>query len=521
MNIELTNCPKINAVQTLDLEGYIVVLVPCNEILSKQLSDGGSIPALDGFGVDGLIRKMIKKGDFNGQVGQSISVRVVNKSDEIVIFSFFGTDSEEENIDFSNEARYFRAGGLAKGLVSSDCSKAAFLSPKIKNKAIFAEADLLNMANGIVDASYSFSKYITEESRLKKMNNFKELDIDESISQDKIDECNILNASNRLARDLVNYAPNNLFPESYANFIENTFKGDSNVEVKIYNPEELKKIGMHMLLGVGQASDNSSRVAILKYKGDKENNKYETALVGKGVTFDSGGLSLKPANYMMDMKTDMGGSAAVVGAIKAISQSGLKANIIGAVGLVENSINGNAQRPGDVVKSLSGKTVEVLNTDAEGRLVLGDVITFVQQEFKVDKVINLATLTGAIGVALGDFYAGLFSNNDSLANAIIESGKKTGEKSHRLPMGSEYSKMIKSTIADIKNISNTGLAGSITAAEFLKCFVEKETEWAHIDIAGTAYLDKPYPSSHKIHATGFGVRLLYDLIKSKRQSIPS
>ena len=263
---------------------------------------------------------------------------------------------------------------------------------------------------------------------------------------------------------------------------------------------------MGALLGVGQGSIRESQLVIMEYNGGNEKDA-PVAFVGKGVTFDTGGISIKPAAGMEDMKYDMGGSAAVVGTMMALAGRKAKVNAVGVIGLVENMPGGNAQRPSDVVNTMSGQTVEVLNTDAEGRLVLADALWYTQVKHKPKLVVNLATLTGAIVIALGEEYAGLFSNNDNLSNKLTKAGTATGERLWRFPMGDEYDKMIDSQIADIQNISAGRGAGSITAAQFLKRFIKDNTPWAHLDIAGVAWTKKDQDICPK-GATAFGVRLL-------------
>ena len=265
---------------------------------------------------------------------------------------------------------------------------------------------------------------------------------------------------------------------------------------------------MGALLGVGQGSRRDSAVVVMNWQGGSD--EAPIALVGKGVCFDTGGISLKPAKGMEDMKWDMGGAAAVTGAMHALAGRKVKRNVVGIIGLVENMPDGNAQRPGDVVTSLSGQTIEVINTDAEGRLVLADVLTYVQDKFKPQAIVNLATLTGAIIVSLGKEYAGLFSNNDVLANAVTTAGGNVDEKCWRMPMGKAYDDMLKSHIADMKNIGGP-YGGAITAACFLHRFIKNDTPWVHLDIAGKAWSEKAKPTVPK-GGTGFGVRLLNQMI---------
>ncbi|MFM7702729.1 MAG: leucyl aminopeptidase, partial [Alphaproteobacteria bacterium] len=311
-----------------------------------------------------------------------------------------------------------------------------------------------------------------------------------------------------MVRDLVSEPSNILNPESYADFCKNLKV--KNLEIEILGEKEMTKLGMNSLLGVGVGSQRESKMVILKYNGGKK-DEAPLAFIGKGVTFDTGGISIKPANTMEDMKTDMAGSAVVVGLLKNLAQRNAKVNAVGLIGLVENMPSGTAQRPGDVVKSMSGQTIEVINTDAEGRLVLADVLHYANTKFKPKFMIDLATLTGAIIVALADVYAGLFSNDDNLSKQLSACGEETGERVWRLPLGEEYDEMINSDIADMKNVGSGRGAGSITAAQFLRRFVG-ETKWVHLDIAGVAWKGKGDALAHK-GATGYGVRLLNELVK--------
>ena len=270
-------------------------------------------------------------------------------------------------------------------------------------------------------------------------------------------------------------------------------------------------MGMNALLGVGQGSIRGSYLVVIEWKGTNKKNK-PLAFVGKGVCFDTGGISLKPAKFMEDMTYDMAGSAVVVGLLKNFALRKAKVNAIGVVGLVENMPDGNAQRPGDIVKSYSGKTIEILNTDAEGRLVLADALTYTEKKYNPKFIIDLATLTGAIIVSLGSEYAGLFSNNDQLSNQIFKSGQKVGEKVWRMPLDNNYDKLINSKKADMQNINYVGGAGSTTAAQFLQRFILKDTPWAHLDIAGMAF-SKYGGALNSEGATGFGVKLLNQLVE--------
>ena len=308
-------------------------------------------------------------------------------------------------------------------------------------------------------------------------------------------------------RDLVSAPPNDLFPESFA--AETKKLTDLGIKVEILGEKQMQRLGMAALLGVGQGSVRGSYLVVMRWNGAARNKK-PIAFVGKGVTFDTGGISLKPAQGMEEMKWDMGGAGTVSGLMKALAGRKAKTNVVGVIGLVENMPGGNAQRPGDIVKSMSGQTIEVINTDAEGRLVLADALWYTQDRFKPQFMVDLATLTGAMIIALGHEYAGLFSNDDDLSEKLQLAGEATGEKVWRFPLADAYDKMIESPAADMKNIGGRP-AGSITAAQFLQRFVKK-TPWAHLDIAGVAWSSKESDTVPK-GGTGYGVRLLDRLVR--------
>jgi len=317
-----------------------------------------------------------------------------------------------------------------------------------------------------------------------------------------------------LTRELVTEPANTIYPETFVERCKPRMEA-AGLKLRVLDDKEMSELGMGSLLGVAQGSVRPARLLVMEWNGGGDGDK-PIAFVGKGVTFDTGGISLKQPGGMEDMKWDMGGAGAVAGAMLTVALRKAKANVVGICGLVENMPDGNAQRPGDVVTSLSGQTIEVINTDAEGRLVLCDALTWVQREYSPAKIVDLATLTGAIIAALAHEHAGLFSNNDDLAAALSAAGEATGDLLWRFPMGPAYDKQLDSSIADMKNVGSR-FGGSITAAQFLKRFIENDTPWAHLDIAGTVWSDKPGATWDK-GATGFGVRLLDRFVRDTAEA---
>ena len=316
-----------------------------------------------------------------------------------------------------------------------------------------------------------------------------------------VDCCDVL-----LARELVNEPPNVLYPVEFAKRALALRK--LGVKVDVLDARAMARLKMGALLGVAAPATQDGRMVVMQWNGGKRGDK-PVAFIGKGVCFDSGGISIKPSASMEEMKGDMAGAACVTGLMHALASRKAKVNVIGAIGLVENMPDGNAQRPGDIVTSMSGQTIEIINTDAEGRLVLADVLHYIAQKYQPKFMVDLATLTGAIMVALGQEYAGLFSNNDTLSERLTKAGQDTGERVWRMPLGPEYDKMIDSKFADMKN-SGSRWGGSITAAQFLQRFVGK-TPWAHLDIAGTA-MASPANDINRSWGSGYGVRLLDRLV---------
>ncbi len=392
----------------------------------------------------------------------------------------------------------------------------SYITSKHKKVSVICHAaeTISRVTANLEIALYSYDAYKTKDYKLypsqpasKKLENLSIICTDSEKAKSEYNYLNTISQGVFLTKDLVNMPPNDLYPESYAKIIENEFK-NLGVEVEILRESQMKELGMGALLGVGMGSKKESLLVIMKYNGSADKSDAPLAFVGKGVTFDSGGLSLKPPKGMETMKYDMGGSATVVGLMKTLALRKAKVNAVGVVGLVENMPSHNAQRPGDIVKTMSGITVEVLNTDAEGRLVLADALYYTATKLNPKFIINLATLTGAVMVALGYTYAGVFSNNDELAKKLDASAEESNENIWRLPLNEEYAKMLESSIADIANISAVPYAGSCTAAQFLKCFV-KDVAWAHLDIAGMAFSE----GKGKKGAQGFGVKLLNKLVE--------
>ena len=385
-----------------------------------------------------------------------------------------------------------------------------------KKKDYFINSDTVNsklenfvgyFLHGIKLKSYEFNIYKSKKD--KKSISINVIGSKNKVSAQSQLKFKALEEGTFFARDLVSEPGNILHPDEYAKRINSLKK--FGLKINIYDKKKLSKLGMNALLGVGQGSIRGSYLVTMEWNGVKNNSK-PLAFVGKGVCFDTGGISLKPAKFMEDMTYDMAGSATVVGLMKNLAIRKAKINAIGVVGLVENMPGGNAQRPGDIVKSYSGKTIEILNTDAEGRLVLADALTFTEKKFKPKFMVDLATLTGAIIVSLGSEYAGLFSNDDKLSKQLLNAGKKVDEKLWRMPLHKNFDKLIDSKNADMQNINYVGGAGSTTAAQFLQRFILNKTPWAHLDIAGMAF-SKYGGALNSGGATGFGVRLLNKLIE--------
>ncbi|WP_027522594.1 leucyl aminopeptidase [Bradyrhizobium sp. Ec3.3] len=455
-----------------------------------------------GSAVD-LVKRAAEAGQFKGKTGAALDILApegLNASRLIVIGA--GKTSALKLNDF------LKFGGVAAGKLKAGASAMTIMA-ELPDGAMTAEQTVA-IGSGLRLRAYKFDRYKTkkkdgeEGGALRADVAFAVADL--AAAKKAFAPAGHVVEGVIIARDLVNEPPNVLFPEEFARRASQLRK--LGVKVEVLDVKAMQKLGMGALLGVGQGSARPSRTVIMRWDGAKK-GEAPVAFVGKGVCFDTGGISIKPAGSMEDMKGDMGGAACVVGLMHALAARKAKVNAVGAIGLVENMPDGNAQRPGDIVTSMSGQTIEIINTDAEGRLVLADVLWYVAKRVKPKFMVDLATLTGAIMVALGTEHAGMFSNNDELAERLLTAGIESGEKVWRMPLGPEYDKLIDSQFADMKNTGGRH-GGSITAAQFLQRFVDG-TPWAHLDIAGTA-MGAPKTDINQSWGSGYGVRLLDRLV---------
>ncbi len=405
---------------------------------------------------------------------------------------------------------WLKLGGTIASLVGGASDVTVMLERPDGEKVSGSEA--ADVALGIKLRAYSFEKYKTkkDDDEAPKSRRFTIATANAAAAEKAWIAASAVAEGVAFARDLVNEPANALGPVEFADQLKALSK--LGVDVKVLGEADLRKLKMGSLLSVSQGSDRPPRVVVMRWRGAKDKTK-PVAFVGKGVVFDTGGISMKPAAGMEDMKGDMGGAAAVSGLMRTLALRQAKVNAVGIVGLVENMPDGKATRPGDVVTSMSGQTIEVLNTDAEGRLVLADLLTYVQKQDDPVAMIDLATLTGAILVALGNFHAGLFCNNDGLSQELLSAGLETGEKVWRMPLGPDYDKLIDSKVADMKNIGGR-FAGATTGAQFIQRFVEKDTPWAHLDVAGTA-MGSPASEINQSWGSGWGVRLLDEFVRAR------
>lgn len=487
--------PSISFAKHTPIEGNTAILLANAE--GKVAAEAESV-----IGAAALSR-IINVSDFKGKLasGMSTIAPADTQLDRLVLIG--AGDPDKLKAD-----DWLKMGGAALAKVAGVKNISVILALPDTQISATSAADF---ALGMLLRSYSFSKYKTKKNKDDEKD-YRAARItihvaDPQAAKKAFAQAEAVAEGVVLARDLVNEPANVLGPIEFAERIEELKKLD--VKVEILSEKDMKKLGMGSLLGVAQGSSHPARLAVMQWNGGKGKDQ-PIAFVGKGVTFDSGGLSIKTAGGMEEMKGDMGGAAAVTGLMHALATRKANVNVVGVIGIVENMINGEAQRPGDIVTSMSGQTIEVLNTDAEGRLVLADALYYCNDRFNPKLMINLATLTGAIMVALGLHHAGLFSNNDELAGQLLEAGLATGEKLWRMPLGPEYDKLLDTKNADMKNIGGR-YGGAIIAAQFLQRFVG-DTPWAHLDIAATA-IGAPTNEYSQSWASGFGVRLLDRLVQ--------
>jgi len=443
--------------------------------------------------------------DITNEALSSACARVEFKNTDGQFLTVHGDDSSTLIIGTGEEVLEKSKAETIGGKLYKQLTKQPFLNTSLDLGSL-DDVHAAHLLHGARLASYSFQSYFTKGDK-KAETTLHVTGLSEE-AKSIFEKLERLADGVKLARDVLYEPANKLYPESYVERCKPL--ANLGLEIDVLDEAQMEALGMGALLGVGQGSVRESRIVVMHWKGGSD--EAPLALVGKGVCFDTGGISLKPPKGMEDMKWDMGGSAAVVGAMCAIAGRKIKRNVVGIIGLVENMPDGNAQRPGDVVTSMSGQTIEVINTDAEGRLVLADVLTYVQQNYKPQAIVDLATLTGAILVALGKEYAGLFSNNDNLVGQLQTASNKTGEKMWRMPVGAYFDKQLKSHIADMKNIG-TPYGGSSSAAAFLERFIENDTPWAHLDIAGKAWSDTG-DAITPAGGTGYGVRLLTEFVEN-------
>lgn len=438
-----------------------------------------------------MVRETAKLARFDGSAGQSFLL-IAQEAGRLVRIVLLGSDKDAVS--------YQKAGASALAKVQTCGAKIIALHAENLVGTQAAEA-----AYGIKLRNWRIDKYRTKLAENLKPTITELVVIGANkASSDAWSDYNAVADGVLLTRDLVSEPANVIYPESFVERCQHL--SDMGVEITVLDVKQMEKLGMGALLGVGQGSRRPSRMLAMRWDGTGGKQERPVCLVGKGVTFDTGGISIKPAAGMEDMKWDMGGAGAVAGAMKALAGRKAKAHVVGICGLVENMPDGNAQRPGDIVTSMSGQTIEVINTDAEGRLVLCDALHWSQEIYNPEYIVDLATLTGAIIISLGSEHAGLFTNDDGLADKLLDAGKESGDPLWRFPLSKAYDKLIDSPIADMKNVGARG-AGSITAAQFLQRFIKDGVKWAHLDIAGTVWAEKDGAVWAK-GATGYGVRLL-------------
>ena len=476
-------------------------------IILPVFDSGKSTAAFDAVdkASGGAVARAMKAASFKAKRGRTLDI--VSPGELPNGYVILVGAGEKKDFD-ALAAQNLGGAGAARALATREKSAVfaldGFAGGKISGGALAAR-----VAHGARLRTYRFDKYRTKEEKDDKPTIAKiVVNTSAKDAKSSFNDLDKLGDGVFLTRDLVSEPANVLHPEEFAKRCKKL--AELGVKVKVLGEAEMKKLGMGSLLGVGQGSARESKLVAMEWMGGKKSDA-PVAFVGKGVTFDTGGISLKPGPGMEDMKWDMGGAGAVTGAMAAIAGRKAKANVVGVIGLVENMPDGNAQRPGDVVKSMSGQTIEILNTDAEGRLVLADALWWTQETYGSKTVIDLATLTGAIIISLAHEFGGMFTKDDKLAKQLDAAGAASGDKLWRMPLTKEHDEMIKSEIADMQNIGGKG-AGSSSAAAFLGRFIKDDVSWAHLDIAGMAWRQKDAAIGPK-GGSGFGVALLDEFIR--------
>ncbi len=491
--------------------------LPAQGIVVVTATDGGklskSAAALDAK-LSGALSRAAKAGKFAGKAGETVDLMAPDAKYERVVMIGLGKAADLKDLSLQE------AGGRIYAALAGQGASATVVLDAVEGADMTGSDMGANLGFGALLRSYRFDKYRTKEPKEKKpvLKTVKVICPTSAKARTSFADMEKVADGVFFTRDLVSEPSNVLYPATLAKEAQALKK--LGVKVTVLGEKEMKKLGMGALLGVGQGSARESKMVIMEWTGVAKSKSAKAqqpvAFVGKGVTFDTGGISIKPAGGMEDMKWDMGGSGVVIGLMKALAGRKAKVNAVGVVGLVENMPDGNAQRPGDIVKSMSGQTIEVLNTDAEGRLVLADALWYTQTKYKPKFVVDLATLTGAIIVALGNERAGMYANDDTLAEQISAAGDAVDELVWRMPLGKAYDELINCDAADMQNIGGRW-GGSITAAQFLQRFIKDGTPWVHLDIAGTTWSKKAKPVTPK-GGTGYGVRLLDRVVADHYES---
>ena len=475
--------------------------LPNSGIAVILMGEGAKLPAIAAsLNKSGQITRAMQVADFSGKHLSSVNIIAPDSKIDRLLLIGYGKSKDND------EDAWLKIGGKILALCGK-VTQITVVAQSNKTNAVSGE-NLAQVAMGAKLRGYVFDEYLTKKKPVKPAKISLSSEV-ATAARKTWKELDGISDGVLIARDLVNQPTNKLGTIEFTNRAKKL--SALGVKIQVLGEKEMKALKMDALLGVNQGSRRPPRLVIMRWNGGKAKDQ-PIAFVGKGVVFDTGGISIKPSGGMEDMKGDMGGAAAVTGLMHALASRKAKANVVGIIGLVENMPDGDAQRPGDIVKSMSGQTIEIINTDAEGRLVLADALWYCQKRFKPKFMINLATLTGAVLVALGKHHAGLFSNNDALAGEITAAGLDTAEKVWRLPLGPEYDKMVDSKNADMRNSAGR-YAGSITAAQFLQRFVN-DVPWAHLDVAGTA-MGSPKNEYSQSWSSGFGVRLLNRLVANE------